>query len=177
MKVFPVVSLVLTLTLSIQASADSSIYANDESASPISELNWLNQNFLEKQRKKANEITRSEFGSQFHGNLSDLSLLQRVVDEKVIKRDDTDSLQAIGVILGDVYASQYKSLEWKVYEDELGKSHAVCVKDTQECIFPITMLSRRLEAGLNPNVKIVYEKGLDLVKSHMPTLPFSDDPY
>lgn len=140
----------------------------------ISELSWTNTTFLSSQRSAVDELTRRHFGEPVRGDKSDLHNLQRLIDKDVIERDDKASLQALGVVLGDVYVSENKNLQWQVYEDELGRSHAVCIKNTQHCLFPITMLSRRIEAGLNPKVEQVYQKGLKSLADYLPKLPFDD---
>ncbi len=174
--------LLLTLFFSCNlswAANNESIFANDEDHQwpKVFELNWLNQTFLDKQRKAANDIARENFGAQFHGTKSDLKLVQRIIDNKLIKPHEKKTLQSLGVILGDIYSAEYKSLSWKVYEDDFGKSHAVCVDKTKECIFPITMLSRRIELGFKPDANKVYNKGLDLIYDLLPKLPFTRKPY
>lgn len=141
----------------------------------ILQLNWLNRQFLEQQRTLADDLVRINLGQRIHTGKSDLELLQRLIDAEVIDSDDKQSLQALGVILGDIYTTERKELQWRVYEDDLGKSHAVCIVDTKNCLFPITMLSRRIEAGLKPDVVEVYRKGLEELKPYLPKRPFLDN--
>ncbi len=140
----------------------------------VLELNGLNRRFLEQQRTLADDLVRINLGQRIRTEKADLALLQRLINAEVIDREDKESLQALGVVLGDVYTLERKELEWRVYEDELGKSHAVCIVGTKNCLFPITMLSRRIEAGLTPDVSDVYSKGLDELKPYLPKRPFLD---
>lgn len=159
----------------IQTSVAQSIYANDEDELPkVDEMQWINENYLVLQRNRINEVLRDNYARTFRGTVADFRLLQRLIDEQVVPKTDTQTLQAMGVILGDLYVSQVDGLEWGVYEDELGRSHAVCAVNTKHCLFVTTMLSRRIEAGLKPDVKRVYQKGLDQIKPHLPARPFSD---
>lgn len=156
--------------------ASPSVNAQAENDYPkILQLNWLNRQFLNQQRTLADDLVRINLGQRIHAEKSDLELLQRLIDAEVIDSDDKQSLQALGVVLGDVYTMERKELQWRVYEDELGKSHAVCVVGTKNCLFPITMLSRRIEAGLKPDVGEVYRKGLEELEPYLPKRPFLDD--
>jgi len=164
----------ILLLLILTASCPNLFAQAKKNAPVISEPNWTNTTFLSNQRTLVDELARRHFGSQIRGDKSDLYILQRLIDNDAIARDDKASLQALGVVLGDVYTAEHKNLQWRIYEDELGRSHAICIKNSQHCLFPITMLSRRIEAGLNPNVERVYQKGFDSIKDFLPKLPFSD---
>jgi hypothetical protein len=139
----------------------------------ITELTWMDQNHLEQQRQFVDELARSEFGRPVRGNKSDLELLQRIVDEELMPPNETQNLQALGAVLGDLYAQEHGLMDWRVYEDANGRSRAVCVVDTQNCVFPVTMLSRRIAAGLKPDVQKVYQEGLASLQPYLPRQPFS----
>lgn len=162
------------LLLLLTTVSPISFAQEEKNSASVSELNWMNASFLSNQRALVDELTRRYFGTQIHGDKSDLHNLQRLLDKEVIARDDKTTLQAMGVVLGDVYVSEDKNLQWQVYEDELGRSHAVCIKNTQHCLFPITMISRRVEAGLNPKVDEIYQKGWNAIEDYLPKLPFAD---
>lgn len=131
----------------------------------------MDRSHLAKQRKVIDDLARSEFGRPVRGDKSDLELLQRFVNRGVIPSNEIQDLQALGAVLGDVYVKEYE-LEWRSYEDEKGFSRAVCVADSRNCLFPITMLSRRITAGLLPDVKDVYNKGVEAIKPYLPKRPF-----
>lgn len=152
----------------------ATLFAPESQLPRVTDLNWLNEQFLIKQRKRAEAITRRHFGLQLKQGQGNIPLLQRVLDENILASDDTEDLQALGVVLGDAYVARHRELSWRVYEDELGKSHAVCVASTKHCLFPITMLSRRVEAGAEPQVEQVFDKGFALIKPYLPMLPFED---
>ena len=147
--------------------------ANARDAEPkIEELSWISQSFMSEQRITVDEISRKNFGTPIRGEKSDLQTLQRIVDKQLIDKDDKETLQALGVVLGDVFVKDVKELEWKTLEDHIGRSHVVCVKDTTNCLFPITMLSRRMEVGLKPKVNKIYNDALAEIKPFLPKLPF-----
>lgn len=141
----------------------------------IRDLNWMNTNYLNKQRGTADQLTRVHLGRQLRKNRNDLMLLQKVLDKHVVEKDDKESLQALGAALGDVIEREHKKLNWKVYEDELGASHAVCLDDTEHCVFPMTMISRRVEAEVQPDVKRIFDRVLSSMKPYFPRLPYSRD--
>ena len=141
----------------------------------IRELSWLNHNFLDKQRKLADSTIRESVGRQLHQNKGDLRLIQRAIDKGALANADKQTLQALGAALGDIFTNEHKKINWRVYEDELGASHAVCLDDSQHCLFPMTMLSRRLEAGLEPDVSVIFNKNLSALKRHLPYVPYSRD--
>lgn len=145
---------------------------NDEPIWPrIKELSWMDLNHLTKQREIIDSLARSELGRPVRGNKSDLELLQRFVDRGLIPSHEIQDLQALGVILGDVYVQEYQ-LVWRSYEDEKGYSRAVCVEGTTNCLFPITMLSRRISGGLVPDVDEIYNNAVELIKPYFPERPF-----
>jgi len=139
----------------------------------ITDLSWMDKNKTEKQIQKISDLAQTKLGTQIHQDLSDIDLLQRIVDSELVKMDDTDTQQALGVVLGNVMLADFQgSLEWKIYEDSLGRSRALCVKKTQECLFPITMLSRRMEVGTKPNVQKIYDDAIDMMSEFLPQMPY-----
>lgn len=133
---------------------------------------WTDRNYLEKQVATIDEMARTQLGTQVRQQLSDLDLLQSIINRGLIANNDTQGLQALGAVLGNVMIADIPALEWKIYEDSIGRSRAVCVKGTRECLFPITMLSRRMEVGLKPDVRKVYEDALEMMGSHLPQYPY-----
>ncbi|GAA6152926.1 DUF3806 domain-containing protein [Pseudoteredinibacter isoporae] len=151
----------------------SSAFAQDEELS-VKDLGWIDRSHIQKQIDSIDEISRRNFGGGLHGTKQDLKLMQRIIDRSLIKRDDRLKLQALGAVLGQVLVNEEK-LEWQNYEDRLGKSRAVCVPKTQHCLFPITMLSRRMEVGLLPRVNDIYKNAIERIEAHMPKNPYDVD--
>ncbi|PCK10178.1 MAG: hypothetical protein COA42_00880 [Alteromonadaceae bacterium] len=161
----------------------SPVYANDygrhivfanEGYPKVRALNTVNERFLIGQRQSIDSLVRENFGRTLaQPGKGNMGLLQRIVDNKTIDRGDKKELQALGVVLGDIFVSKHKILSWYVYEDELGKTHAVCIKDSTHCLFPITMLSRRMEVGLKPSVERIFNKGMDEISEFLPKVPYS----
>lgn len=148
-------------------------WAQSTSPAPvIEELRWVDNGYLERQRALIDEIGRSEFGTRVRKDISDLRLLQRIMDNDLVNQTQLVEQQAMGVVLGDVYVSEL-GLEWRVYQDQEGKSRAVCMPNTSHCLFPITMISKRASLGVKPDIRALYDRGISLIKEHLPKLPYS----
>lgn len=147
--------------------------AEDRGKVSIRDLNWMNNNFLDKQRVLAEGILRSKYGRQFQQNSRDLKQIQRLIDSGELEDADVQTLQAFGAIIGDVIENEHRKLNWKVYEDKIALSHAVCLEDTEHCIFPMTLLSRRMAAGVTPDVQKIFDKVMTSMRKHYARLPYS----
>ena len=143
-----------------------------ESTPVIEELRWVDNGYLERQRNLIDEIGRGEFGVRLRKNITDLRLLQRIMDEGLVNQTQKVQQQAMGVVLGDVYVNEL-GLEWRVYRDEEGKSRAVCLPKTSHCLFPITMISKRASLGAKPDIRALYEHGVSLIEEYIPKAPYS----
>lgn len=139
----------------------------------VRELNWVNQQRLESQRIIADKLIRKHLGRQLRQTRLDLPLIQRLTKESFVTAKENEELQALGIAMGDIFITEHKDLNWRVYTDELGPSHAVCFKETTHCLFPITMISKRLKVGLEPDIEKVYLNALANIKEHIPRLPYS----
>ncbi len=138
----------------------------------IEDLAWVDNGYLDRQRQLIDEISRSEFGRPLRRDLSDLTVLERIVANELVNRTETQKLQAMGVVLGDIYVAEL-NMQWRVYNDRKGKSRAICLPNTRHCLFPVTMISRRAEAGSKLDIRRIYDRGLELMRPYIPKLPYS----
>lgn len=158
---------------SLNVESNSTTITSAEKKAAITDLSWMDQNRMEKEINSVNELAQSKTGNKIRRDLSDLDTLQRIVNNSLIEIDDYESQQALGVVLGNVMLADFpNTFEWKIYEDEIGRSRALCVKKTNDCLFPVTMLSRRMEIGVKPDVKKVYNDAIMLMEKHLPKLPY-----
>lgn len=155
---------ILILSLLSVGTAHSQTGFSLEKEPVIRDLNWLNNNFLSQQRERYINLFTSRFGKRPTKSRRDLFFLQQLVDKKVLRKEDTLELQSLGVLLGDIILKEQPRLSWMVYEDDLGKSHALCALKNKYCLFPITMLSRRIERGVTPDVSAIYDNALQDVE-------------
>ncbi len=136
------------------------------------ELSFLDRQYMTQQRALLEELSTRHFGAGFSGDRDrDLALLQRLLDQRLIRPDQTRELQAMGVIMGDLLAAEF-GLHWVFYQDIQGRSRALRDGDSDTYLFPITMISRRREAGNDTPVAEIYRKASDIITSNRPTLPF-----
>lgn len=139
----------------------------------IEELDWIDKKHMEEEILNINTLVQSKLGVVIRRDLTDLTSLQRIIDNKLVKSDDYKTLQAMGVVLGNVMQADFPTaLEWKVYSDDLGRSRALCVHNTKNCLFPVTMLQRRIESGIHPDVKKIYHDSILTMEKHLPQLPY-----
>lgn len=155
-------------------AAISHAQTKSESQPVIEDLRWVDEGYLQRQREMIDEMARFEFGQRIRGDIGDIRTINRILEKGLIGVTEKQKLQALGVVLGDVYVNELK-MQWRVYQDHEGKSRAVCLPKTQHCLFPITMISRRIEAGASLDANDIYEKGVNLIKPYIPKLPYSKD--
>ncbi len=162
----------LKLTVIMMAVAlCQTVVASDDEAR-ISDLSPIDSQYMQDQRALINDLAARHFGRHFSGNKTDdLGLLQRLLDQRVVHANQTRELQAMGVIMGDLLAKEL-GLHWVIYEDRQGRSRALRYKETDNYLFPMTMISRRWEVGNHTPVAEIYEKAHAAMVSQIPPLPF-----
>jgi hypothetical protein len=78
---------------------------------------------------------------------SDIAILQKIIDSKVIKKEETWKLQSLGVVFGDALASSVEGLAWCEVTDEYGTDPTLRYRQTTLQINALTMISKRVEEG------------------------------
>jgi len=120
---------------------------------------------LQRQRELAQGLARRHVGTPLRGRgTEDLRVIQDVLDRGDFGPDDGYELQSLGVALGDVMASEL-DLAWIVVNDEIGRSRALRMGDTEVLIFPITMISKRVEQGVPFTVQALYDQTVRTVEA------------
>lgn len=82
-------------------------------------------------------------------------LLQEIVDSKEIGTEETIKLQCLGTYLGQAIID-HTGWRWQIYEDEYGTDLAIQVLHKRAWIFPVTMISKRIEDGEVVNVRELF---------------------
>ena len=77
----------------------------------------------------------------------------------------------MGIIMGDLLAADL-DMHWVVYEDAQGRSRALRYRQSDEYLFPVTMISRRQEVGNQTPVTVIYQKAHDIIEPLLPAQPF-----
>lgn len=120
--------------------------------------------FLQSQFELAEDMVYDSLLTRLTGDKEkDLRLLQQLIDRKTLRPDQRRELQALGSVLGQLLRKEFR-LEWVVYVDQLGRSRGLQIDNTRQVIFPLTMISRRLEADAKVDVHRIYNKASDIVR-------------
>lgn len=173
-----IIALAMLTTLTANAQTAMNVVSKSTSSTAtkeatISDLSWMDQSKMEKEISALSDLTQTKLGAPIRTDLSDLETLQRLIDQNIVEQDDYATQQAMGVALGRLILADFPTtFEWKIYEDEVGRSRALCIKKTSECLFPVTMLSRRMEVGSKPNVKQVHNDAILRMEKFLPKLPY-----
>ena len=101
----------------------------------------------------------------------DKILWKKGSSEETRKADQVAELQAMGMVMGDLLA-QDLGLHWVVYADRVGRTRALRYRDTDAFLFPVTLVSRRWEAGDRTPVAVIYATARDNMREDLPPVPF-----
>jgi hypothetical protein len=162
---------VLTVLALLPAAAVQAQQTGDERR--LSPLSALDRRYMDSQRARVNELTLAEYGGRCCRREAELEYLQRLLDDRVVTGEDIQELQAMGILLGDLLASEL-DLHWTVYEDARGRSRALQYHETDNFLFPVTMISRRRSAGDQTPVAEIYHQAVEAMEKARPPLPFED---
>lgn len=75
-----------------------------------------------------------------------VGLIRAILQKDIFTPTQTYELQCLGIVLGDAFAQELK-MEWITVEDEYGRDPALRLPGTSIILFPLTMLSKRIERG------------------------------
>ncbi|MBF9034465.1 DUF3806 domain-containing protein [Rhodobacterales bacterium HKCCE2091] len=88
--------------------------------------------------------------------MEDLLTLDEIVRSGRVDHADTDAWQALGLALGRVMVSELDGFDWCVIDDDDGRDICLRYETTSLMIFPVTMLSKRVEAGAPVDVMRIF---------------------
>ena len=124
----------------------------------FSELSHGDRERLDQQRVIVAAAAKRRYGTQALSRTKrDLPILQRLIDDRVFKKSQTYELQSLGVVFGDVLASEFP-LRWVMITDEYGTDPTLRFKNTSININALTMISKRVESGEPVDVSLLVEK-------------------
>jgi hypothetical protein len=103
--------------------------------------------------------------------VTDLSVLQRLIDDKVFSKTQTYELQSLGIAFGDVLASELP-LRWVMVTDEYGTDPTLRFKGTAVQINALTIISKRIEKAEKVNLSEL----LRITREQLTRLSESDNP-
>ena len=118
----------------------------------------------ELQRQQVDDLARRHLGAHLQGGeLADLRILQRLLDEGRVRAEQEMELQAMGVVLGDVMVARLH-LEWVVVEDSAGRSRGLRHRNRENLFFQVTMIWKRVKLGEPVDVVALYESVAESVR-------------
>ncbi|MGH9753143.1 MAG: DUF3806 domain-containing protein [Blastocatellia bacterium] len=117
----------------------------DEDTAAMAQQRSLIESYL------GNEESRQKYGKP----VGKLGLLRALLENKVFSPEQTYELQSMGVVLGDAFAREL-GMEWIVVENSDGRTPALRYPNTTIIIYPITMISKRIEAGKEVDVFDIF---------------------
>jgi Domain of unknown function (DUF3806) len=92
-----------------------------------------------------------------------LLLLHTILSNDWVERTETVKLQALGVAFGDALAQQL-GLTWVAIEDEYGCDAALVLEGTSVKVFPLTSISKRVEAGEPVDVRVLFSNACSTIR-------------
>ena len=112
---------------------------------------------IARQLLHAAALVKDVTGSKMTDDLSDLALIQRVLDARVVEPEATYSLQALGMAFGRIFVANTPHYDWWMVEDEYGRDPALRYEQTTLLAFPQTMISKRVEDGEDIDVRELFD--------------------
>jgi hypothetical protein len=110
---------------------------------------------LAAQRAVVARAAQTRYGVLLPGGRADLPILQRLIDDHVFRPDETYELQSLGIVLGQALAHD-SGLAWVTVRDEYGEDPALRYRNTSILVYPLTMISKRIEEGREVDVEGLY---------------------
>lgn len=148
-----IIALIALLPLAVQ-------HANADDEATITPPTDIMIAYMEAQREYLKRAAAAE-GQWLNNDLSDLDRFQNLIDNGSFDREDTRLMQSIGIFIGDrLNEATYGNFRWSIYEDNLGRTRALCLRDATPCVFPVTLVSRRAEGGADIDLRKLYNDTL-----------------
>ena len=118
---------------------------------------------LEAQRQIVKRYLSGASLEKFEKPAGKLATLRALLEASVFSADQTYELQCMGIVLGDVFV-QEMGFHWVMVEDEFGRDPAIRYEDTSIILFPLTMISKRVESGEAVDVFELFNGVADLAQ-------------
>jgi hypothetical protein len=113
---------------------------------------------LQKDRAFPTAVVETCFpGECLTGTQVDLGLLQRILDGVPYTNHAEAEMIALGTVMGDVIAST-TGMHWVRYSDEEGTDLALRYGETSIVAFPRSMLLKRQERGVLPDLRYLHDQ-------------------
>ena len=94
-----------------------------------------------------------------------LKLIQTILDNKWVSKEETFKLQALGICFGDALEQEMKELSWVSVNDEFGCDPALRWLSTNTLVFPRTAVSKRIEDDIEIDIYEMFGGFQKAIKS------------
>lgn len=119
----------------------------NQQAQKITVLTEADQERLRDQRAVVERCLGNEDSKEkYKTTAGKLGTIRAILQGNVFKRDETSELQCLGIVLGDAFVQEL-GMEWIMVEDEYGRDPAIRMPKTTIILYPMTMISKRIERG------------------------------
>jgi len=127
----------------------------------------IDRDYISQGLQRVDNLLSRHFGIYLSGDTQlDLSYLQRLLDEQRVDSDDLQTLQGMGVALGEVLRKE-RYLKWVRYIDPEGASRALQLTHEDYYVFPITLISRRASVGAKVDVQVLFQRALNNIDAYI----------
>jgi hypothetical protein len=92
-----------------------------------------------------------------------LVLLDTILSNGWVEPSETVKLQALGVAFGDALVQEL-GLKWVAIDDEYGCDAALIFEGTSVKVFPLTSISKRVEAGESIDVRALFAAACSTIR-------------
>ena len=112
--------------------------------------------YIETKRDWVRNHYTPEGVSEYDTIAGKLKLLDTILKSNWIEKDEIYKLQSLGITLGDIIVQDMNFI-WIEVEDEYGIDPALQLPDTTLILFPLTMISKRIETGQDVDIYEFYD--------------------
>ncbi len=105
---------------------------------------------------RVGQLAIAHLGKQLSGGEEDLDILQSLLDAGFVGPADTYDLHCMGILFGTLVVDALDDVDWAMAEDDDGRDPAIRYADTTLLVFPMTMISKRVEDGEVVDVRELF---------------------
>jgi len=119
---------------------------------------------LAKRWLSISNLVKEDYGYQLDQSIEDLGYLQKVIDDGSIDAQNRYATECLGIAFGRVLASNEEGMDWWVVVDDFGRDIVIRYKDTTLQLDAMHMIGKRLEDGIQVDVRELYDGLMEKVK-------------
>ncbi len=149
------------VSLPIGASSAAPSLSTSPTMQPhFAELTEADTARLDKQRALVATTLKDRYAAVLTRTKLDLPLLQRLLDDGVFAKSQTFELQSLGVVFGDVLATE-TGLHWMMVTDEYGTDPTLVRGASSLQVNALTMISKRVERAELVDVAVLFTRAAE----------------